>query len=161
MPKFFLTIVWNINRDNNAKRIEEFEAFRKRAETKGTITNWVIEYQPSNGHAHAHCTYDTLYTNVDTVKYSFKRKGLHVDVIPVKKGTEKHLEGYIHKPATKERHYDDDYVAERKSLSPPPEEDDVPCYNATPEWKEKQITYLRQSIKPIPLAAYGDMFNFF
>lgn len=159
MPKFFLTITWNFNRDTNDTRIAEFEAFKKRAEVKGTITNWVVEYQPSNGHAHVHCIYDTVYTNVDTIKYSFKKKGLHVDVVPVRKGTEKHLEGYIHKQATKEPH-GSDAVVQRTSVPQLPE-DDGPAYIATPEWKQQQISYLRQSIKPIPLSAHGDMFNFF
>lgn len=160
MPKFFITVVWNFNKDSNVKRIEEFESFKKRAEVKGTITNWVIEYQPTSGHAHAHCTYDTSYTNTDTIRYAFKKKGLHVDVVPVKKGTDKYLEGYIHKSATKEPH-STEAVVERTSVDHPEDNDEGPMFNATPEWKQQQILLITKNIRPVPLWLGGDMFNFF
>jgi len=145
--QFFLTLTWNFNTASNSERISEFEAFKKKAEVKGTITDWVIEYQPSSGHAHVHCLYQTSFKSASDIKYAFKRKGLHIHPVPVKKGTDEHLKGYIHKTATKAPH-SDDAVVERTSSDDTVEDSWVP----TMEWRDKLRESLKGSIKPIPLS---------
>lgn len=158
--KFFCTLTWNFNTASNSERISEFEAWKKWANTKGTVTDWVIEYQPSNGHAHAHCVYDTTYQSSPTLKYAYKRKGFHNHPVPVRKGTELHLQGYIHKPATKEPHEKVDNVAPR--FDPVESDDDrTESWSPSTEWKQELAASLIQSIKPIPLSLAGDMFDFF
>jgi len=154
---FFLTLTWNFKTASNSERISEFEAFKKRAELKGTITEWVIEYQPTTGYAHVHCLYTTSHKTAQDIKWAYKRKGLHIHPIPVKKGTTEYLKGYIHKPATKEPPQgapaSADNVAQRMEApiaSDPAVEDEVPAWIPTPEWRQQQAAQVR--FNPIPRA---------
>lgn len=142
--QFFLTLTWNFNSASNSERISEFESFKKKAEVKGTITDWVIEYQPTNGHAHVHCLYQTSFKTAADIKYAFKRKGLHIHPVIVKKNTIEYVRGYINKPATKTPHSDDN-VAPRVELR-----DEEDTFIATPEWKFNQARSASLLIRPIP-----------
>lgn len=162
MPQFFVTLTWNYNHANNDQRISEFNLWKDLAQRKGTISDWVIEYQPVSGHAHAHCLYNTVYTSPDDIKYAFKKRGLHIHPVKVKKGTVEYVKGYIHKPATKTPlsednvapRVDEDIVEEHSITS---EEDS--SWAPTPEWKAQEVTSVTRLLKPI--TQITDLFDFF